>query len=134
VFGAAGISADELIAYTDGEFFGTAPQMFTRATKAEAFSAPMEVPEIRSTGLRSPDISSDGLSLFGAVMIDEVSRIARAHRETQGAAFPEPVPLDLPIMPAVIGIGAPNVTAGCLLYMIVLLMDGQYTVYRASPT
>ena len=31
VFGAAGISADELTAYTDGEFFGTAPQLFTRA-------------------------------------------------------------------------------------------------------
>ncbi|HYJ08049.1 MAG TPA: hypothetical protein VEX18_03550 [Polyangiaceae bacterium] len=138
VFASAGISADELTAYTDGEFFGTAPQMFTRATKAEAFSGPMEVPEIRNTGLRSLDISSDGLSLFGAVMIDEVTRIARAHRETEGAAFSEPVPLDLPLdlpmMPVALGVGAPNVTAGCLLYMIVRLMDGQYTVYRASPT
>lgn len=138
VFASAGISADELTAYTDGEFFGTAPQMFTRATKAEAFGGPMEVPEIRNAGLRSPDISSDGLSLFGAVTIDEVARIARAHRETKGAAFSEPVQLDLafdlPATPVPLGLGAPNVTAGCLLYVIVRLMDGQYTVYRASPT
>jgi hypothetical protein len=50
------------------------------------------------------------------------------------APFSEPVPLDLHVLPAAISMGAPNVTAACLLYVIVLLMDGHYTVYVATPT
>jgi hypothetical protein len=44
------------------------------------------------------------------------------------------VPLDLQVLPAAISMGAPNITAACLLYVIVLLMDGQYTVYLVAPT
>jgi hypothetical protein len=134
VFASAGISADELTAYTDGEFFGTAPRMFTRATKTEAFTGPMAVPGISNSGLRSPDISSDGLSLFGAITTpDETLRIVRAQRDSTDAPFAEPTLLDLQPLPAGVAMGAPNVTASCLLYVIARLMDGQYTVYRAVP-
>jgi hypothetical protein len=131
VFAAAGISADELTAYTDGEFFDTAPQMFTRATKAESFSGPIAVPGI--TKLRSPDISSDGLALFGAASVDNMTQIVRAVRDSEGASFSEPAPLGLQTMPAAIAMGAPNVSAGCALYVVVVLMSGEQTVYRAPP-
>src|SRR6185503_15023561 len=44
VFASAGISADELTAYTDGEIFDTAPRMFTRASKTESFGEAQAVP------------------------------------------------------------------------------------------
>lgn len=131
IFASAGISADELTAYTDGEVFDTAPQMFTRAAKTEPFGAAMPVPGIASA-LRSLDVSSDGLALFGATSIENVTRIVRAQRDSANASFAEPAPLELQLMPAVLGIGAPNVTANCSLYMVAILMDGQNAIFRAA--
>lgn len=121
VFASAGISADELTAYTDGEVFDTAPQLFTRASKAEMFVGPQPVPGI-STPYRSPDISSDGLALFGATrnMATGTTAIYRALRPSKDSAFAAPVALELglPVMSAV---GAPNITASCALYFVAVL-------------
>ncbi len=126
VFAAAGIAADELTAYTDGEVFDTAPQMFTRSSKAEPFMGPMAVPGI-DVPFRSPDVSSDGLTLFGAAGRD-IIHIYRAHRADANAAFSTPEPIDLKLSEATIG--APNITAGCALYVVVVTSEG-YTVQRA---
>ena len=118
VFASAGISADELTAFTDGEIFDTAPQLFTRASKSESFVGPQAVPGL-ATPFRSPDISSDGLSLFGATRLAAggFSAIARAQRASKDAPFMAPEQLDLQL--GEVGIGAPNITPSCSLYLIV---------------
>lgn len=134
VFASAGISADELTAYTDGEIFETAPQMFTRATKTETFTGPQPVPGI-TTALRSLDISSDGLVLFGAASTGDATAIHRAVRASTSAAFGAPQPLELQLMDAGMnpGLGAPNVTASCTLYLVVAMRSAGYAMFAASP-
>jgi hypothetical protein len=132
VFASAGISADELTAYTDGEIFDTPPRMFTRGSKTESFGQPQAVAGI-DTGLRSPDIASDGLALFGAAGIPgEGSGIVRALRSSRDQPFAAPVPLELGLMPTD-AVGAPNVVPSCALYMIVLTSTMPSSVYVAQP-
>lgn len=133
VFASAGLSSDELTAYTDGEVFDTAPQMFTRASKTASFVGPQPVPGV-SVPFRSPDISSDGLSLFGAAAdatsATGASAIFRANRASKDAPFSAPERLELQITET--AVGAPNITAGCALYVITVGTEGTI-VQRALP-
>ncbi len=115
----AGLSADELTVYADGEIFGNPPQMFTRASKSEKFGATQPVPGLTS-GLISLDISDDGLAIFGSANLppDTGRVLARATRASIDAAFEPPLKIDLQLTGAV---GAPNITPACTLYFVYIM-------------
>jgi hypothetical protein len=131
VYASAGISADELTAYSDGEIFNTAPQMFTRAAKTEMFGEAQPVPGVDAP-LNSPDISSDGLALFGSATPPgaTVNAIHRAVRTSKDADFGPLQALDLQL-PATSAVGAPNITPDCSLYLIVVLPSIGHTMHQA---
>jgi hypothetical protein len=135
VFASAGISSDELTAYTDGEVFDTAPQLFTRAAETDMFTGPQPVPGI-TTPLRSLDISSDGLALFGAANPGSGTAIYRAVRPSPSEPFAAPQELSLALRMVTAAqnpaLGAPNISAGCTLYLVVALQQG-YFVFAAAP-
>jgi hypothetical protein len=126
VFASAGLSADELSAYSSGEISGTAPQKFTRASKTEKFGAAQPVPGF-TTPLNSPDISADGLTLFGAAPSSLSGRqvLIRATRASVTQDFGPPSDLDFG-MPTVTT-GAPNVTPGCSLYFVMVTIPATGT-------
>jgi hypothetical protein len=133
VFASAGISADELTAYTDGEIYNTAPRMFTRTSKAESFgSEPQPIPGI-DVPFNSPDISNDGLVLFGAArgVSGNGSTIFRALRNDAGGSFAAPLELNLQLLP-IGSIGAPNITPSCTLYMVSAPLGGGQAMYAAA--
>jgi hypothetical protein len=132
VFASASIAADELTAYSDGEIFNTAPQMFTRATKTASFGAAQPVPGV-AVPLRSPDISNDGLVLFGGATPAGASgsAIHRAVRASKDAPFGALEALELQL-PAMVGVGAPTITPSCSLYAIVVLPNVGHTLHRAA--
>jgi hypothetical protein len=134
VYASAGISADELVAYTDGEIFNTAPRMFMRASKTESFGEPQAVPGITEP-LNSLDISDDGLALFGSTTLSEASdtTIFRALRADPDGPFGALEPLDFELAgfngkPA---IGAPNITPSGTLYLIGAVPFVSFIVYAA---
>lgn len=132
VLASAGISADELTAYTDGEIYNTAPRMFTRATKAESFGGEAQpIPGI-DVPFNSPDISNDGLVLFGAARAasGNGNAIFRALRDDASGAFAVPLELDLQLPAGTIG--APNITPSCTLYVVLAPLDGGNSVYAAA--
>jgi hypothetical protein len=131
VFASASISSDELQAYSNGEIFSTAPQLFTRLGKMDTFGAAQPVPGI-SAPLNSPDISSDGLLLFGTGTLagGGSNAIQRAVRTNEDAAFGALEPLELQL-PAMAGFGAPTITPSCTLYVIVVLPSVGYTLHAA---
>ena len=133
VFASAGLSSDELTAYTDGEIFDTAPQMFRRASKTESFGEAEPVPGI-DTALNSLDISSDGLSLFGSANpvsgTDNANAIFRALRSDPQGNFSAPAQLDLQVFHP--GVGAPNITPSCTLYLIVVQPLTGYMIHAAG--
>jgi hypothetical protein len=133
VFASASISADELTAYSDGEIFNTAPQMFTRAATTANFGSAQPVPGVAAP-LRSPDISNDGLVLFGSATAPGAtgSAIHRAVRASKDAPFAALEALDLQL-PAMSGVGAPTITPSCSLYAIVVLQNVGHTLHRALP-
>jgi hypothetical protein len=135
VFASAGLSADELTAYTDGEVFDTAPQMFERASKTETFMGPRPVPGL-STPFRSPDVSSNRLVLFGAATdpVDARLHVYRATRASVDAPFGAPERLELGLhQTANVAVGAPNITPSCSLYMIAVIPAIGSTVQVARP-
>lgn len=119
VFASAGLSADELTAYTGGEVWGTAPQLFTRTAKTEKFGEAKPVPGFTSP-LNSPDISADGLTLFGAAPSASTTRqlVRRATRTSSAENFGEPTALDFGLPDNTFG--APNVTPSCSLYLVMV--------------
>jgi hypothetical protein len=133
VFASASVGADELTAYSDGEIFDSPPQMFTRAAKTAAFGAAQPVPGV-AVPLRSPDISSDGLVLFGSATAPAAngSAIHRAVRASKDAPFGALEALDLQIA-GTFGIGAPTITPSCSLYAIVVLANVGHTLHLALP-
>jgi hypothetical protein len=131
VFSSASLSADELTAYTDGQIYNTPPQMFTRASKTAQFGPNAAVPGI-TTGFNSPDIASDGLTIFGSARPDVGTlQLVRATRTSQTAAFETPLPLELELKGT---FGAPNITPDCALYFV-YIADGSRNsdVYVAQP-
>jgi hypothetical protein len=135
VFASAGISADELTAYTDGEIFNTAPSLFTRASKTESFGEPQPVPGITEP-LNSLDISHDGLALFGSATSAGAhgNVIFRVLRNEPSGPFgaPEQLDFELEQLVGAPAIGAPNITPGGTLYLIVAVPFSSYMVYAAA--
>jgi hypothetical protein len=135
VYASAGLSADQLTAYTDGEFYDTPPRMFVRQSEHENFAgAGQTIPGI-TTPLRSPDISASGLQLFGAAValgatVSSIHRFSRPSSDTPFGA-PELLELGLPDPPP--SVGGANVTPSCALYLIGAASNTPYTVYRALP-
>jgi len=119
VFASAGLSADELTAYTGGEIWGTAPQLFSRSSKAEKFGANQPVPGFTSP-LNSPDISADGLTLFGAAPPEPTVHqlVWRATRSSLSEDFGPASILDFGFPDNIFG--APNVVPSCSLYMVMI--------------
>lgn len=119
VLASAGLSADELTAYTGGEVWGTAPQLFTRAAKSEKFGEAKPVPGF-TLPLNSPDISADGLTLFGAAPSATTTRqlVRRATRASVSENFGAPTELDFGLPDNTFG--APNVTPSCSLYVVMV--------------
>ncbi len=131
VFASAGISGDELTAYTDGEIYDTAPRMFTRASKTESFGEAEPVPGI-DVPFNSPEISNDGLALFGSAspLAGSGHAIFRALRAEPNAPFQAPAQLDLQLV--ALTMGSPNITPSCTLYLIVAGPGASYIVYAAA--
>lgn len=120
VFSSASLSPNELTAYTSGRFYNTPPQLFTRGSKSEQFGPNEPVPGF-VTALNSPDIASDGLTIFGSVRPGVgAPQLVRATRTSPGGAFEAPVPLELGLLGTV---GAPNITPACALYFV-FIADG----------
>lgn len=132
VYAAAGISADELTAYTDGPAFDTEPVSFKRTAKTGDFSQSVVDLGI-TTSFRSPDISADDLSLFGAANtgVESTIGIYRATRASKDMLFGAPQLLELGVPHP--GIGAPNITPSCNLYFVVIVPAQGQAVYLAAP-
>lgn len=63
----AAISADELTLYTssDVDLGGFPPRQYQRTSVSEMFGASSDIPGLETAALVAPDISPDGLSLYG---------------------------------------------------------------------
>jgi hypothetical protein len=65
----AGVAPGELTLYSSGLRPGQEPALaFERATTSEPFGEGTEIPGLEGVLLLTPDVSADGLSLFGSVM------------------------------------------------------------------
>ncbi len=122
VFASANLSADELIAYTDGEIFSTPTQMFKRASKSEPFGANANVPGL-TLAFTSPDIGNDELAIFGSARAesDTTRSLFRATRKSRDVAFEAPAKLELGLTGT---FGAPNITPACNLYFVYIMTGG----------
>lgn len=64
----AGIAPGELTLYSSSLQPGTMPGLaFQRAATSEPFGDGLEIPGLESVALLTPDVSADGLSLFGSI-------------------------------------------------------------------
>lgn len=134
VYASAGLSADQLTAYTDGEIPDEPPRMFVRQSEHENFGAGQAIPGI-TTPLRSPDISASGLQLFGAAVAPgaKVSSIYRFSRPSSDMPFGAPELFGLGLAEPLPSVGAANITPSCALYLVGSASNAPYTVYRALP-
>jgi len=118
VFGSASVGADELTAYSNGDVSNTPPQMFARASKSEPFGGNATVPGF-TMGFNSPDISNDGLAIFGSAQLEAGTpqTVLRATRRSTDLPFDAPAKLELGLGGAT---GSPTITPGCDLYFVAL--------------
>jgi hypothetical protein len=129
VLPAAGLSADELTAYTSGEMGAAQPHLFARPSKNESFGPAQPVPGF-ATPLHSPDISADGLTLFGSLRVEGTpdTTLRRASRTSIAQDFGPPEELDFGMpMPKT---GGPNVAPNCNLYFATSVTTVQLARYR----
>lgn len=129
VFPAAGLSADELTAYTSSELGAAQPHLFTRPSKNEPFGPAQPVPGF-TTPLHAPDISADGLTLFGSLRAEgtPVATLRRASRTsiTQDFGPPEELNFGMPMLKT----GGPNLAPSCNLYFAASFTTVQLARYR----
>ena len=112
----AAISADELTLYTtsDVDTHGYPPRQFRRSSTSEMFGAGSDIPGLESTYLLAPDISPDGLSLYGGLE----GGVVVAVRPSIDAPFAAPTTL-YPRPEGNAALGAPELSRDCrTLYYI----------------
>jgi hypothetical protein len=84
------------------------PRRYTRSSMSTAFGNPVSIPGLESVGLIAPELSPDGLSMFGAISLSLVV----VERSRPDAAFAAPTVL-LPVDPMTTVVGAPEIAQNC---------------------
>jgi hypothetical protein len=130
------ISSDELVAFSSTTNGGDAALLRSeRAATGQPFSAPVRVAEITGS-FRHPELSGDGLSLFGVVAKDPSQplditnwRLAVASRTSPSGSFSAPSFAGLPEPPDTQADYAPTVSGGCasLYFTRVAYTSGSYS-------
>jgi hypothetical protein len=136
VFAAAAVSADELMAVSNGEIWDTEPRQFRRASRNEPFGTAEPIPGITEP-LNSPDLSTDALVLVGSTRrVGFNQQISWSRRASADADFSQPAPLELSYAREleVTTLGAPNLGADCALYFVAIFRDAPGSfVMMAAP-
>jgi len=105
------IAPDELVLYSSGQI-GTIdsppPRRYTRSSTSAPFADPLPVPGLESSGLITPELSPDGLSIFGSANLSLIV----AERSRPDGAFAAPTTI-LPGTPNMLVLGAPDVAQDC---------------------
>lgn len=115
------VASDELSIYSSGLGNGP-PLVAVRATPGAAFGEASAIPGLEDSALTTPDLSSDGLVLFGR----ENGELGYYTRETSGSDFTTFTVLgELPDTP-----GSPVISADCRsLYFVAFNEQGERSVF-----
>jgi hypothetical protein len=118
-----GVGLDELVIYSSDRntFDPGPPHRYTRSSTSATFGDKTSIPGLESVGLITPELSPDGLSMFGALS----GSLIVAERSTPDARFAAPTTI-LVGDPTTILFGAPEMSQDCRsLY---------YVQVQAGPT
>jgi hypothetical protein len=100
------------------------PRQYSRATLDADFGADGDVPGLESVTMSTPDLSSDGLTLYGA----SNGSIIAAHRPTLDAPFAPPETLFA--SDGTTNYGSPTITADCRALYFVRVTSGAAGTWR----
>jgi len=106
----AAIGMDELELFSSDRTSANSapPHRYTRSSLSAAFGNPASIPGLELVSLIAPELSPDGLSMFGAISLSLVV----VERSRPDAAFAAPTVL-LPGNGMTIIVGAPEIAQNC---------------------
>lgn len=125
------VEEDGLSAVWSGEA-SPSTRLATRTSTTESFGNDTALPGLETTNVHAPDLSPDGLAVYGGIDVEGIRTLAASTRASTSEPFRAPEVLS-GLISTLLGSGAPDLSADCRsLYFVGVDAQGMYRIYRAT--